>query len=180
MRRRSIAFVLAAALLLALVPPASAAGNPTLAVGAVSGAAGDIVQVPITLSGNPGVYGVSFFVNYDSTKLSLQSYAAGALLTLPVPPQSIAANPIKFSMEGDSISENVTGDGVLLTLSFRIADGAAAGDSAASGAKPRRKAPGSSTNLSAFAASGRSACETASRTVPSGLTRAALLTTTPP
>ena len=61
--KRIAAFLLVLVLLLALAPAALGAGELTAAVGSSSGEPGDSVTVPIRITANPGISGMSLTVS---------------------------------------------------------------------------------------------------------------------
>ncbi|MDR3107367.1 MAG: S-layer homology domain-containing protein [Bifidobacteriaceae bacterium] len=125
--RRSAALLLCCALAAGLPAPASAGAEAALSVSGAAGVPGETLRISVNLSGNPGIWGLMFDLSYDRTRLSLLSCEAGTLFALPVLPQDINTVPVKFSLENESLSENVTADGVLLHLTFRVNDDASNG-----------------------------------------------------
>ncbi len=94
-------------------------------VGLVSGAAGETVSVPITISKNTGFSNLGIEVGYDSSVLMLKSATAGQTGATYTAAQSITTNP--YNMGWDSTSNNIF-NGTIATLEFEIADSAAAGN----------------------------------------------------
>lgn len=90
-----------------------------LKVGAVSGEPGQTVSVPVTIASNPGFANFAFTASCDSA-LSLESVTAGEKLTGGT---LSMGNYITWSS-----SANVTGDGTLFYMNFKIAESAAHGD----------------------------------------------------
>ncbi len=60
-------------------PAATASTTAQLAVESVSGAPGDVVQVPVTLTSSGDVAGIELYLSYDATQLTYQSTSAGSL-----------------------------------------------------------------------------------------------------
>ena len=71
MKKRVLSLLLVLCMVLTIMPAAAvfADGTPTLSVGTVTAKHGDIVDVPVSITNNPGVMGMKFTVNYDTTKL---------------------------------------------------------------------------------------------------------------
>ena len=90
-----------------------------LQVGAVSGEPGQTVSVPVSIEKNPGFAVFAFTANYDDA-LALTGVTAAPLLTGGSLTQGTYINW--------SSSENVTGDGILFYLNFKISENAAEGD----------------------------------------------------
>ncbi|MBE6601999.1 MAG: hypothetical protein E7637_05800 [Ruminococcaceae bacterium] len=129
--KKIIAFLLVAALLCVSVPfSASAADAPTVTVGSASGVAGDTVSVPVVISGNPGIVSMYLSLEYDTTRLSLVSVTEGALLSDPLHSESVTDVPYHMSWDDGAALENVTANGTLVTLNFKILDAAPLGDAA--------------------------------------------------
>lgn len=90
--------------------------TPTLVVGEVKAAAGESVDVPITISGNPGVLGAEFTVSYDSAlKLTAVNQGEGLAGMQLTKPGKLTENPIGLVF--DSV-ESVNTDGVIVNLTF--------------------------------------------------------------
>ncbi|MBR0365879.1 MAG: hypothetical protein IJH94_03645 [Clostridia bacterium] len=92
--------------------------------GAVSGAAGGTVAVPITLMNNMGFASLGIEVGYNSSVMILKNVVVGQTGATYTGAQSITANP--YNMGWDSTSNN-TFNGTLATLEFEIAADAASG-----------------------------------------------------
>ena len=89
---------------------------------------GKVVDVTASIFANPGpgIYAIEFFLNYDSEKIKLIGFEIGDVLSLPVEPPDISANPLKFSFENKDI-ENSMGTGTLITFRFLIDESASEG-----------------------------------------------------
>jgi hypothetical protein len=92
----------------------------------------DVAQAPggradmvISLDNNPGIYSIMFDVLYDA-RLTLVGFTVGNILSVPVPPQNIAANPVRLVFEATGMN-NAYGEGALITLHFDIAEDAQLG-----------------------------------------------------
>jgi len=123
----------------AAVPGISAArgsvamGVPSveLSLGAASGSPGDVVTVPVRISGNTGFSTFTFYLEYDNAKLELLDDIASG----PAWPGEIVYNPAAQSDSGDRFAiltgasgRNRSSDGEIAYVSFRVLDGAEAGD----------------------------------------------------
>ena len=94
---------------------ASATGAPTITVGSATANAGGTVDIPVSVSGNPGIGGFAFTVDYDESAMTLvsasQSSAIGGQLYLSKRLIWIGA-------------EDYEGNGILFTLKFTVSDAA--------------------------------------------------------
>ncbi len=100
---------------------------------------GETVSVDLVLSGNPGIWGLQFEVDYDHSVLSLESVTAGTVfsadeLVLPETDNLKALNEkgqsymfVAASSGAEDDSNNST-DGTLATLKFTVKDTAAKTD----------------------------------------------------
>lgn len=103
---------------------------PTIIVDTINGKPGDNVTVKVTIKNNPGFGGMAYDIKYDETVLELVSYEIGlgnAICT----DSGVGAylNKINFQYAGTS---NVTGDGTLVTITFKIKETANKGITAIS------------------------------------------------
>lgn len=90
------------------------------------GTAGKTVDVPITISGNPGVIGMTLSVSYDNSALELVGVKdAGILGNNSHKPEY--TSPYTLSWANDTSVTNYTANGTIATLTFRIKDGVSAG-----------------------------------------------------
>ncbi len=104
---------------------ASAASVPSVTVGNASGFAGDTVEVPISISGNPGITALSFDISYDSSKLSLVKATDKAILGTSTATFGNDLSLIPYTLCWDDLSsKNNTGNGTVATLEFKILNGA--------------------------------------------------------
>lgn len=130
--KRLCAVLLALLTVCGLLPagllPAAAQGNMIVAIGQVSGEAGEEVLVPLTVSGNPGMAAFRFWIDYDSTKLTPLEVTAGEAL----PAGGYLEDNIKPGMTSPLTvlwlrPTNMTGNGTLVYLRLRLAADAAVG-----------------------------------------------------
>ncbi|MCC7261928.1 MAG: choice-of-anchor D domain-containing protein [Candidatus Latescibacteria bacterium] len=104
----------------------------TLAVGNVSGSAGDTtVVVPITVTQARGIAGGDLLLSYEPTVLTVKKAEAGPLATagaITVVPNLATAGKVQISMAG--ASGLAAGNGVLLQVTFAIKASAPLGNTA--------------------------------------------------
>lgn len=113
-------FILASFLILSL-PAFASESVVNLSVGNINAGAGEVVELPVMLTGCQGFSNISFEIEYDNTALELldvENGCAGALLTMP---QSITANPYNLIWNSD---KNVVFNGTIATLQFKVAEDA--------------------------------------------------------
>ncbi len=102
--------------ILSLIPMGVSASNvPTLTVGTINAHGGETVEIPVTVSNNPGFNAFTFSFLFDETALSLDS------VTL----NSAVGGQLYFTKRAVWVGSNdYTGNGVILTLRFTVADNA--------------------------------------------------------
>ena len=116
-------------LLLLLMCPviASAATSGKIVASEVHGKAGDTVTVDIRLENNPGIISAAVEVYYDTSKLDLISVENKKMM----PESSFSKNydsyPYCASWTDAYSSDNMSEDGVLMTMTFKILDDAKVG-----------------------------------------------------
>lgn len=105
---------------LLIIPTAQiqVSATPAITVGQVSAQAGESVRVPISISGNTGICGVTLKVAY-SEKMVLTDIEKGeALASLTMTkPGTLSSNPIKIVWDG---TEADTTDGIIAYLTFSL------------------------------------------------------------
>ena len=84
---------------------------------------GDLVVLDVSLSDNPGIIAALLELNYDPTQLELVSAQDCKVLGQGVFGDSCANVPYILSWEDGSAAENVTADGMVVTLTFRVLEG---------------------------------------------------------
>ena len=104
------------AFIISLIPMGVSASNaPTLTVGTINAHGGETVEIPVTVSNNPGFNAFTFSFLFDETALSLDS------VTL----NSAVGGQLYFTKRAVWVGSNdYTGNGVILTLRFTVADNA--------------------------------------------------------
>lgn len=97
------------------------AAGAALSVSSVSAEKGGMVTVNVSLSDNPGIYGIKVKAEYDSSVLQLKSMSNGNVF----PVSEAICNAAKgVYVANSSDFNNVTGNGTLFTLEFKVLDGA--------------------------------------------------------
>ena len=105
-------------------PQEASAPAPQLTLGSVTAQPGQTVKLPIVLSGNPGLCGMSFALSYDKTYLVLEDYdCTGEILTPGDWTVGIGEGEKALWLQSDQTDA----DGEILTLVFRLADNAPQG-----------------------------------------------------
>ena len=102
--------------------------DPTLVADSVSANAGGTVQVAVSVAKNPGILGMTLSLNYDDSKLTLTDVANGSAasaLTFTKPSRFI--DGCDFVWYGEALTADQIKDGEVLVLTFKVADGCAAG-----------------------------------------------------
>ena len=127
---RSIFLFLAFLLMFAVgMPIALAASEPTIDVGSAEGKPGDTVTVPITVENNPGIVALRIFAEYNNDVLRLTEATDGTIF-----PEGkntfnddLTANPYTMLWMDGTSQTDYAANGTLVSLTFVIADDAAAG-----------------------------------------------------
>lgn len=154
--KRLLALLLVLALSLSLtITTAVAAGDGlTITVDTVSGQAGEIVTVPVTISNNPGILSAKLKFSFDSTALELTDMSNGEIFTgtkAMFQPNLAKATAV---LDNSTADDAVSGNGTLLTLTFKIKESAAAGDCEVN-VTVTQIVGSSSTNVTATAVAGK-------------------------
>lgn len=98
-------------------------GNVT--IGNFEGKTGDVIDVPIKLSENPGILAGMFIFEYDSKALEYVDYEQGDILD----EYEVNATAGKVAcVISSSALEDSKKNGTIITLQFKVKDGAAKGD----------------------------------------------------
>jgi len=93
----------------------------------VQGCVGTIVRVEVSIRNNPGIVGAELKGTYDTDLLEFVGVENGELL-----PEMLAViDNGEIYISWSEIQDNINGDGVIATLTFKIKDTTSAGDVAA-------------------------------------------------
>jgi len=131
-RRELMAIVIVLTLCIALPILAMATGSATVTVGSTSTAAkpGDTVTIPVSISGNPGIFGYGLTISYDSTNLTLNSITntdndnntvdlcTSGMFNPNTDITSVGADKAKVTWVNGNT--DTTGDGNLFYLNFTV------------------------------------------------------------
>ncbi len=99
-----------------------------ITVGTAIGAEDDEIEIPITIENNEGLTAMRLFVNYDAAALKLLEIVDGELFGEFVATEDLNKDTIALVFQNIA-EENMTANGTVATLKFRILEGAALGDS---------------------------------------------------
>ncbi len=122
MLKKFVLFLISAAVCISLPISSGITGidsEPSLVIGTVSADAGDRVSVDVNISGNPGISAMILGIEYDASRLSLES----------VEKNSELSGMFEYTKKVVWVnSGNTTYDGTIFTMNFRILDSAKSGD----------------------------------------------------
>ena len=121
---------LIASLILALgicIIPASAAGAGKITAANAAGKQGDTVTVDVGIASNPGLITFRISVSYDSD-LELTDVSDSKLLSGWTTPSPTISSPYTLRWADSLSTTNNSANGRIVTLSFKIKDGAAVGN----------------------------------------------------
>ena len=107
---------------------ATAAGTGSLEMTSATGKPGETVTLSVKMNSNPGLVTMEIQVSYDTTVLQLTNVSDTGLL------KGSALNPTykspyQITWIDDKATDNNTATGTIATFTFKILDGATAGDS---------------------------------------------------
>lgn len=97
------------------------AAGASVGVSSVSAEKGETVKVNVTLSNNPGLYGIKVKVDYNSSALQLKSMSNGNVFPAS---EALCNIPKGIYVASASGYDNITANGTLFTLEFNVIDGA--------------------------------------------------------
>ena len=103
---------------------------PQIVVESKTTSAGSTVAVNISIANNPGIVSMTLHVNFDS-RVELVSVQDTGLLPGKVH-STVMLNPYTLAWENDSATQNYTGNGTLVTLTFNVPENLEEGDYAVS------------------------------------------------
>jgi len=98
---------------------------PTITVSDVRSLAGETVEITVSISNNPGFAGMAYDIVYDNTVLELVSYELGLGSAICVD-SGVGTYADKINLQY-AAAKNVEGDGVLVTLTFKVKEEATEG-----------------------------------------------------
>ena len=135
MKKRIISIVMVIALVFSCIPMGSflvsastdsSYTEPTISAESKYATAGSVVEVNVNVENNPGIAGATLSISYDQS-LTLLSAANGATFSkLSFTAPGKFTNPSSFLW--DSESGQITGDGTILSLTFKVSETAKAND----------------------------------------------------
>lgn len=125
MVKKLLAVTVAVIMMICTASVAYADNEFTLTVEKVKAKAGDTVEVDITISNNPGIWGAEFSIRYDNEALDLKEIVNGDIFGDSANAEEggfigntdTTDGQVSFMNEG---IEDVTGNGVLCTLKFKV------------------------------------------------------------
>ena len=101
----------------------------TITASAATAKPGENVDVTITLGEHPGLVSLQIEVGYDADALTLTGVTdAGNLSTFEVDTENLTPNPFTLTWNGDLEKKNITYNGVIATLTFKVKEDADLGD----------------------------------------------------
>ncbi|MBQ2939321.1 MAG: leucine-rich repeat protein [Clostridia bacterium] len=104
---------------------------PQVVVSTASGAAGSLVEVTVSIKNHPGLIAMNLGIDYDSAFMTLVGVEDGGIFGTPMHSTAdadLAKVPYTLSWQNFVAADNYTEDGVLVTLTFQLAEGLAFGD----------------------------------------------------
>lgn len=102
--------------------------DPTITVESVTSQAGETVSIKVSISNNPGIWGMDLSVSYDKSNLTLTNVANGTVFSSSEWTQGdLAGDKYILSYEASGFND-ISTNGVLATLTFKISDTANSGD----------------------------------------------------
>ena len=93
--------------------------TPAICVGSAEGNVGETVDVTISLKNNPGIIGIAFKVNFDTTKLKLVEATDANVLPNGIF-SNVLSSPYKMVWEDSTAQSDCTANGTIATLHFEI------------------------------------------------------------
>lgn len=130
MRKKIFALILSAAVLVTSLPlyaTTAFASSPTIGISSAEAQPGDSVDLTVSITGNPGITSIDFSVQYDAKQFELTAKKNGKLLGGTMNSQTLDKVPYYCGWINSLQKENCKDDGVLITLTFKVKDGAVNG-----------------------------------------------------
>ena len=107
--------------------PTLAAGNPTIKVSNATAQAGGTAELTISLENNPGIIGMTLNVEYNSSALTLVEVTDAKVFGGTVHNPDKTRCPYILCWVNDTATTDYTINGTIVTLTFQIKEGTAAG-----------------------------------------------------
>ena len=130
MKRKIFALILSIAVLITSLPfyaTAVFASSPTIGISSAEAQPGDSVDLTVSITGNPGITSIDFSVQYDAKQFELTAKKNGKLLGGTMNSQTLDKVPYYCGWINSLQKENCKENGVLITLTFKVKDGAVNG-----------------------------------------------------
>ena len=106
------------------------ASTPTFSLGSAECSAGQTVDLPVTVSGNPGICTTKLTISYSQSQLELVSASNGTVLTEGFTPGGNVSQ-VPYSVVWNSGTKSSNANGTMVTFTFKVKSGIAAGTKAA-------------------------------------------------
>ena len=131
MKRKTLALILAVAMVILMIPITASAAGETLSLSVQSSEVdlqeGASVSVPIVATENTGYCSGVIDLTWDANTLVLENIAYGKLSPAYNPASITNDGSYKINFGDEAAAENYVGTGTFFTLTFKIAAGAKAG-----------------------------------------------------
>lgn len=126
---RIISALLTLVMLLTLIPvgmisTSAASPRATITVDSVSALPGSTVEVNVEIKNNPGILGATLKLSYGEGLTLTNAVQGEALDCLTMTKPGRFTSPCYFAWDGQEISDSQIKDGVILTLTFEVAEDA--------------------------------------------------------
>jgi uncharacterized repeat protein (TIGR02543 family) len=126
---RIISALLTLVMLLTLIPvgmisTSAASPRATITVDSVSALPGSTVEVNVEIKNNPGILGTTLKLSYGEGLTLTNAVQGEALDCLTMTKPGRFTSPCYFAWDGQEISDSQIMDGVILTLTFEVAEDA--------------------------------------------------------
>lgn len=128
--KRLVSLLVTAALLLALLPTGAVAvdsATAKISVGDATASPGSTVVVDVSVQNNPGILGATLQISYDEGLTLVGAVAGSAFSYLTMTKPGRFTSPCQFVWDGQACTPEDATDGVILSLTFEVAEGIADG-----------------------------------------------------
>ena len=126
MKKSILSLTLCLLLAVSCFLPLTGASGGALRVGTAEAKAGDTVQLNITLENNPGFVNMMLLVGHDPA-LTLLGVEDKGVIPGQMHSTSYGENPYQLTWANDTATRNVTANGVIVSLTFKVSEKAAPG-----------------------------------------------------